>query len=168
MRSRRLHVDNRFHERERCSTLVGLYKKTQDTPRGKRQKMKFGYCIFYVDSVEATLQFFEKAFHQTRRFLHESGMYGELDTGATILAFASHEMGDANINGDYKRTTSDDKPFGMELAFVVDDVPAAYSHAIACGALGTAEPKTKTWGQTVGYVRTPDGILIELCTPIGG
>lgn len=95
-------------------------------------------------------------------------MYGELDTGSTVLAFASHEMGDANLNGNYARTTADDKPFGMELAFVVDDVLSAYSHAIAFNATPIADPKMKPWGQTVGYVRTPDGILIELCTPIGG
>lgn len=128
--------------------------------------MKFGYCIFYVASVEETLKFFENAFHQKRRFLDDSGMYGELDTGSTILAFASHEMGDANLGGNYARVTKDDKPFGMELAFVVDDVSAAYSHAIKCGATPTADPRVKPWGQTVGYVRTPDGILIELCTPI--
>ena len=130
--------------------------------------MKFGYCIFYVDSVEATLAFFEKAFHFSRRFLHESGAYGELDTGETVLAFASHEMGDANLSGDYVRTSSDGKPFGMELAFVAEDVSAAYAGALASGASPVAEPKPKPWGQIVGYVRSPDGILIELCTPVSG
>jgi lactoylglutathione lyase len=130
--------------------------------------MKFGYCIFYVDSVEATLAFFEKAFQLSRRFLHDSGTYGELDTGETVLAFASHDMGDANLSGEYVRTSSDGMPFGMELAFVAEDVSAAYAQALACGASAVAEPKSKPWGQIVGYVRTPDGILIELCTPISG
>jgi lactoylglutathione lyase len=51
--------------------------------------MKFGYTIIYVPDVTASLVFFEKAFGFTRRFLHESGDYGELETGATTLAFAS-------------------------------------------------------------------------------
>lgn len=130
--------------------------------------MKFGYCIFYVDSVEATLAFFEKAFQLSRRFLHDSGTYGELDTGETVLAFASHDMGEANLSGEYVRTSPDGMPFGIELAFVAEDVSAAYAQALACGASAVAEPKPKPWGQIVGYVRTPDGILIELCTPISG
>ncbi len=79
--------------------------------------MKFGYCIFYVDSVEATLAFFEEAFQLQRRFLHESGAYGELNTGETVLAFASHEMGVANLAGEYLKSCPAKKPFGMELAF---------------------------------------------------
>jgi hypothetical protein len=27
-----------------------------------------------------------------------------------------------------------------------------------------AEPEAKPWGQTVGYLRDLDGVLIELCT----
>jgi lactoylglutathione lyase len=39
------------------------------------------------------LAFFEKAFGLKRKFVHESGTYGELDTGETALAFAAHELG---------------------------------------------------------------------------
>jgi lactoylglutathione lyase len=148
--------------------VVGLHQETHKTFGGTQPSMKFGYCIFYVPSVECALELFEKAFHQRRRFLHDSGMYGELDTGSTVLAFASHEMGDANLNGDYAKTNAIEKPFGMELAFVVDDVPSAYAHAVTCGCIAVREPKTKPWGQTVAYVRTMDGILIELCTQMNG
>ena len=48
--------------------------------------MKFGYTILYVPDVAASLTFFEKAFGFACRFLHESGAYGELETGATALA----------------------------------------------------------------------------------
>jgi lactoylglutathione lyase len=130
--------------------------------------MKFGYCIFYVDLVEATLAFFEKAFKFSRRFQHESGTYGELDTGETVLAFASHEMGDAKLSGDYVRTSSDGKPLGMDLSFVAEDVSAAYAEALACSASPVAEPKPKSWGQIVGYVHSPHGVLIELCTLVTG
>ena len=37
----------------------------------------------------------------------------------------------------------------------------------ASSAASLAAPKTKPWGQTVAYVRCPDGTLVELCTPIG-
>jgi lactoylglutathione lyase len=61
--------------------------------------MKLGYTIAYVADVPASLAFFENAFGLTRRFLHEGGDYGELDTGATTLAFASLELGEANFEG---------------------------------------------------------------------
>ena len=47
--------------------------------------MRFGYTILYVVDVAASLDFYERAFDQRRRLLHESGQYGELDTGATTL-----------------------------------------------------------------------------------
>jgi uncharacterized glyoxalase superfamily protein PhnB len=130
--------------------------------------MKLGYCIYYVESVGDTLRFFEAAFGQKIRFLHESGSYGELDTGETILAFASHEMGDANLNGEYHRVGQDNRPLGMEIAFVTNDVNAAFSTAINAGAIPVATPNAKPWGQLVGYVKTNEGILVEICSPIGG
>jgi hypothetical protein len=56
--------------------------------------MKFGYTIVYVPSVSDALAFYEKAFGFQVRFLHESGQYGELESGSTTLAFASHAMGE--------------------------------------------------------------------------
>lgn len=53
--------------------------------------MKFGYAIVYVDSVADTLKFYKEAFGFETRFLHESGQYGELETGNTALAFVSQE-----------------------------------------------------------------------------
>ncbi len=47
--------------------------------------MKFGYAIIYVPDVLSSIAFFEAAFGLSRRFLHESGAYGELNTGETIL-----------------------------------------------------------------------------------
>ncbi|RBB92417.1 VOC family protein, partial [Pseudomonas sp. MWU12-2115] len=47
--------------------------------------MQFGYTIIYVPEVETSLRFFEQAFGFKRRFLHESGTYGELETGSTTL-----------------------------------------------------------------------------------
>jgi uncharacterized glyoxalase superfamily protein PhnB len=55
----------------------------------------------------------------------------------------------------------------MEIGFTVADVQAAYDRAIAAGARALAAPATKPWGQTVAYVRCPDGTLVELCTAMG-
>ena len=50
-----------------------------------------GYVILYVNDVAASLAFYEKAFGLARRFFHDDNgkAYGELETGATRLAFAS-------------------------------------------------------------------------------
>jgi len=129
--------------------------------------MKFGYTIVYVTSVAETLQFYKKAFGFETRFLHESGMYGELETGETVLAFAAHEMGQMNLGGLYQKVDSAALPVGVELAFVADDVVAAYAAALAAGASSIKPPAEKPWGQTVAYVRAADGSLIELCSPMG-
>ena len=130
--------------------------------------MKYGYTIIYVNSVEKTLEFYKKAFGFDIKFIHESKAYGELETGETTLAFASHEMGDMNLGGKYSKSNINDKPFGIELAFVTEDVLAAFEKAVASGALPLKEPEEKPWGQVVGYVRAADGSIIELCSPIGG
>lgn len=78
--------------------------------------MKLGYTILYVPDVSASLQFFERAFGMKRRFLHESGTYGELDTGETTLSFAAHELGDSNFPGGHVQAHSSAMPLGMEIA----------------------------------------------------
>ena len=77
--------------------------------------MKLGYTIDPVSDVAASLHFHERAFGLTRRFLHESGTYGELDTGATTLAFAAHELGDGNLPGGHARVDGSSRPLGMEI-----------------------------------------------------
>jgi lactoylglutathione lyase len=129
--------------------------------------MKLGYTIIYVPNVEASLKFFVQAFGMKQKFLHESGDYGELNTGETTLSFASHELGAMNFADGYVRANDSVKPLGVEIGLVTDDVPKAHANAIACGASELAPPKVKPWGQTVSYVRTPDGMLVELCTPVG-
>jgi lactoylglutathione lyase len=130
--------------------------------------MKFGYTIVYVPSVPDTLTFYEQAFGLQRRFLHDSGEYGELDTGSTVLAFASHAMGKTHLGDDFSPVAPTQPPPGIELAFVTDEVEAAYARAIAAGATSLHPPQQKPWGQTVAYVRALEGTLIELCTPIRG
>jgi catechol 2,3-dioxygenase-like lactoylglutathione lyase family enzyme len=127
--------------------------------------MKFGYTIIYVRDVSEALAFFERAFGMSRRFVHESG-YGELCTGDTTLAFATHSLGAKNLPDGYVRADTSPLPLGMEIALTTENVAAAHAKAISEGALELVPPSQKPWGQMVSYVRSPDGILIELCTPV--
>jgi lactoylglutathione lyase len=133
----------------------------------KEVGMQFGYTIIYVPDVAASLAFFTRAFGLARRFLHESGTYGELETGATTLAFAAHELGETHFPGGHVAAHSAAQPLGMEIALVTADVPAAHRRAVAAGASELAAPTAKPWGQIVSYVRCPDGTLVELCTAMG-
>jgi len=129
--------------------------------------MKLGYTILYVADVASSLSFYEGAFGLKRRFLHDSGTYGELETGETTLSFASHELAEENFPGGHIRASESIPPLGMEIGFVTLDVASAHANALREGAIELSAPVTKPWGQIVSYVRAPDGCLIELCTPVG-
>lgn len=129
--------------------------------------LKLGYTIIYVPDVSASLAFFETAFGLERKFLHESGTYGELETGETTLAFAAHELGEVNFPGGHVHASRSAQPLGFEIALVTDNVDDAHARAVSAGATALAAPQQKPWGQVVSYVRCPDGVLVELCTPVG-
>lgn len=128
--------------------------------------MKFGYTIIYVTDVLGSLTFFESAFGFSRGFVHDAGDYGELDTGETILSFASHTLGATNLPNGYISAESSTKPLGIEIAFITESVEASHQKAIAAGAIEIKPPLKKPWGQIVSYLRCPDGTLIELCSPV--
>ena len=111
--------------------------------------MKFGYTIVYVPDVAASLEFFERAFGLQRRFLHESGTYGELETGATALAFVAHALAEMNFGGGHVAAHASAQPLGMEIGLVTPDVHAAHARAVAAGALELAAPTARPWGQVV-------------------
>lgn len=125
--------------------------------------MLFGYTILYVEDVPRSLAFYEAATGLQRRFLHEGGDYGELETGTTVLAFASRKLiGELGKNPSAPVAGSP----CFEIAFVTEDVPAAVAQALAAGATLVQEPEAMPWGQTIAYVRDPDDFLVELCTPV--
>ncbi len=128
--------------------------------------MKLGYTILYVEDVLKTVEFYERAFRLKRKMVHESNMYGEMETGETTLAFCVDGL--AETHGfNYRKNTPGDTPAGVEIALVTDDVEAAFKTACDAGAYPQKEPETKPWGQTVSYVRDINGCLIEICSPIG-
>ena len=127
--------------------------------------MRLGYVILYVPDVAATLSFYETVFGVKRRFLHESGQYGEVDTGATALAFAAEALVETTCHG-FRRNRPNETPAGAEVAFVVEDVQRAYKTAVSKGATALVAPLRKPWGQTIAYVRDCNGFLVELCDEV--
>jgi lactoylglutathione lyase len=129
--------------------------------------VRLGWVILYVADVAASVEFYERAFGLSRRFVAEGGDYAELETGSTALAFAAHELAGRNVPIAYRATTRRRQPPAFEVALVTDDVPAAVTRAVEAGAALIAPPHEQPWGQTVAYVRDREGVLVELATPVG-
>lgn len=127
--------------------------------------MKLGYVILYVPDVASAVTFYEQAFGLSRGFVAED--YGELDTGATRLAFVSEALASSHGTG-FRPARGDEAPPAVEVGLVTEDVPAAVERAVGAGAVLVMSPAQKPWGQTIAYVRDRHGFLVELCTPMGG
>jgi len=127
-----------------------------------------GYVILYVNDVAASLAFYEQAFGLTRRFFNDTNgkAYGELETGAARLAFASIALAEEHLNQKVTAAARDKAPLGVEIALTTPDVKSLFMRAVNAGATTVSEPETKPWGQTVAYLRDNSGHLVELCTPI--
>lgn len=118
--------------------------------------------MVWVADVRATVRFYE-ALGLPVRWVREEGDYAQLDTGAVTLQFADERA--AAATGVAIRPNRQDGPASaFQLALAVDDVPAAVDRAVAAGARVEAAPVVKPWGQTIAYVRDPDGVLVELAT----
>jgi uncharacterized glyoxalase superfamily protein PhnB len=130
--------------------------------------VSLGYVILYVKDVAAALAFYEEAFGLARRFFHDDNgkAYGELETGATRLAFASLELARMHLKQEVVAASPDKVPLGVEIALVTTDVPALFTRAVNAGAIVVSEPAAKPWGQTVAYLRDKAGHLVEICTPM--
>jgi len=124
--------------------------------------MQLRYVILYVADVGATMDFYAQAFGLDVRFLHEGGDYGEMATGDTRLAFSSIAL--MQSLGKEVASAPPERP-SFELAFATEDVPAALDRALSAGAALVQGATQMPWGQTISYVRAPEGTLVEICTP---
>jgi len=124
--------------------------------------MQLRYIILYVPDVGAAMDFYARAFGLELRFLHDGGDYGEMATGETRLAFSSIAL--MQSLGKQVANTAPERP-SFELAFATDDVPAALERALSAGAALVQGAMDMPWGQTISYVRAPEGTLVEICTP---
>jgi lactoylglutathione lyase len=121
--------------------------------------MRLAATIVYVADVSAAVQFYTDAFGLEAGFTDPSGTYATLHSPGATLAFAAPENAPSA-----ERAT--DPPAGFEVWIEADDVPSAYWRALEVGADDVHGPETKPWGQTVAYVKDPNGVLVEIGTPV--
>jgi len=129
--------------------------------------IQYAYTILYVSHVEESMQFYETALGFDRKFITPEGDYGEIATGSTTLAFASHALGATNLKQGYQPSQAGTLPFGMELCFATDAVEATLDAVVAAGGTLLEPMVEKPWGQQVGYAQDINGFLLEICSPMG-
>jgi lactoylglutathione lyase len=121
--------------------------------------MRLAATIVYVADVSAAVRFYADAFGLAPGFADPSGSYATLQSSGATLAFAAPE----DAPGAERAT---DPPAGFEVWIEADDVPSAYWRALEVGAVDVHGPETKPWGQTVAYVQDPNGVLVEIGSPV--
>lgn len=130
--------------------------------------MLFSTAVLYVDdgTVSEVLAFYERAFNLERRFYDPEYEYGELAAGPATIAVAAHAAGARIMGRGYPTPPPLGGVANAELAFTTNDVYGAFAQAVAAGAEPLTEPYAVPWGQTVAYVRSVEGTIIGLCTPL--
>ncbi len=129
-----------------------------------------GYTIVYVPDVTAAVRFYSDAFGLEQRFVTPEGDYGELQTGPTTLAFVAESLASSNLDdaGGFAPLEAAGPPGAFSITMTTEDVADQVATAVAAGATPYVAPTEKPWGQTVAYVRDPNGLLVEIATPMGG
>ncbi len=127
--------------------------------------LQLSHMIYYVENVQKSIDFFTTALGIPIHFAHESGCYVELKTGETKLAFVKEEFVEETFpQGFYKSSTS--TPLGCAPTLTTRDLEQVFEQCLKYGAEEVCPPTKKPWGQTVAYIRDPNGVLIELATPM--
>lgn len=128
--------------------------------------LALAWTILHVPDVAGTVAFYERAFGLERRFIAPDGDYAELATGTTTLAFAAHALVHRLTDGAVPLDGGPPRGLDLALTTPAEHIEAAWRRALDAGATPVKPLGTMPWGQTVGFVRDPNGFLIEICTPV--
>ncbi|OBQ52091.1 VOC family protein [Halodesulfovibrio spirochaetisodalis] len=123
--------------------------------------MKLAYVTLYVDDIQAAIKFYQNVLGLELRFLHESGMYAEMETGDTVLSFSHHELATQLVPQGYQKAHPDNEALGMQIGFDVENVTETYKKALEHGASTISKPEIKPWNFEAAMVKDPTGHLVE-------
>ena len=110
------------------------------------------YIVLVVEDLDAAAGFWSET--MGLELDHRSGPYAQFSTGATRFGLFERAAMEETLGGlEGER---------FEVGFKVSDCDRAYEELVAGGAAPVVAPTDRAWGQRTGYVRDPDGHLIEL------
>ncbi len=122
---------------------------------------KFAQLRVLVDDFAASYRFYRNVLGLEPQVPEqESGPYAcfKSPDGGTDVALFSRTLMESSVGAAASGAG------GAVLSLKVEDVDAAYGKAVADGAQSVAEPADQAaWRMRVGYVRAPEGTLIEFC-----
>ena len=120
------------------------------------------YLTLYVRDVPAAIAFYASAFGLKQTFITEARNFATTDSW---LSFAAVDAGNGLLETELSLPEASAGPQASEFGFESTDVEGAYRRAVEAGAKPFQAPTVRPWGQTVAYVRDPDGHLVGICTP---
>lgn len=143
--------------------MFALCTQLPATPQTQKEPpMKFGYTIYYVQDVPATLAFYNKALGLETKFIHESNDYGELETGAVTLAFANEKMAAAK-GIDIQQNRGGTITSGVGITFLTPNAQQVYNKVLEVGAeVVTPFTQSDEFGAESGWLRDPNGIQVGI------
>lgn len=116
---------------------------------------------FYTDAFGFEISFLDPDVQIPGRVEGTSYQFGELSMPGGKVQFGTPALGALLMPGFPPSAESS----AVELAFYTDDVEAAFKSATTAGADALRLPEKMPWGQTVAYLRSPEGTYIAVCTP---
>jgi lactoylglutathione lyase len=125
--------------------------------------MKLGHTTIYVNNVEKTVDFYQKAFGLKLQYLHEDKQYAQMLADDRVLAFHS-DKSVQNLGLDFRKNAKEEKPAGFEISLATSNVESVLKKALEEGAVLVLKPMQRPWGQTVSYVTDINGVLVEVCS----
>jgi len=127
--------------------------------------LKFATVVVYADDVPATIEFYRRVTGVEPTYYDAELGFAQLGEDQAV-SIASHEAGMLMLADGYGHVRSQ-RVRGTELAFWTSDVAGAFQIALEAGATALTPPRVMPWGQTVAYVRAPEGTILGFVTRVG-
>jgi len=124
------------------------------------------FVTLCVEDLNGMLAFYRDAFGLKVKFVHESGQYAEMDTGATVLAFSQTELASSLITCGYEKASLTRKPGNILIGIEPEDVRQTLHAALSHGATLVADAELKPWGWLSAMVRDPEGNVVEIAREV--
>jgi uncharacterized glyoxalase superfamily protein PhnB len=112
------------------------------------------------------IKFYERVFNLKVKFIHESGLYAEMETGTTVLSFSQTKLAESIIPKGYVESSLNKRPPNIQIGFEPDNVKTALKKALEYGATLESDYEIKPWGWESAIIRDIEGNLVELAKKV--